>query len=510
MSSSLGWGAIANKLAYHDGTAWQPLVDLDTAWHSYKLVHYLSGPAAGYYDVFMDNVPIAERLPWANALAANTAFSRFRLHSHTDGALFEYGRLDNLVITAAPEDPNAFPPPAITPISPVADRSIIRTSEGLRFGVTSPLPVTAGNIGVLLNGLDVSGGLQINGPATDLTVTYPALQAETNYTAQLGATNTAGGIQTTLNFISTEQSWLYDPSDGWTGPWQYTSGMPELRTENPLTDNAPYIHFDITGSAVRNLMRQYASSPSVDLSQPHYLRWKFRLLEADFAFNFGVFNDRVHFFARNAPRLTGSTDAGNSWAISATGNEQTAGSGISAGQKFYIFDNLDGTRAFNFNNLVDSQIQLFPDNVYSFELLISPQDQTYSVAITNETTGASFQSAAPHQYRSADVTSTSHNWLHFGTQSDVAADSRPFDFGPLSITSAVAPRVTLVSPGFTDGNFSFTFQSQDGVTYEAEYSGDLGSTTWTTLESIIGDGTQKTVTHTNPPVGPLFYRLRSQ
>jgi hypothetical protein len=157
---------------------------------------------------------------------------------------------------------------------------------------------------------------------------------------------------------------------------------------------------------------------------------------------------------------------------------------------------------------VDSQIQLFPDNVYSFELLVSPQDLTYSVAITNETSGASFQSSAPHKFRDASATPTSHTLLHFGTQSEPITDPRPFDFGPLSITSAAPPRATLTNPGFAGGNFSFSFQSQAGVNYDAEYIGDLGSTTWTTLESIVGDGTQKTVTHTNPPVGPLFYRLR--
>ena len=62
-------------------------------------------------------------------------------------------------------------------------------------------------------------------------------------------------------------------------------------------------------SSFHNLMRQYASSASVDLAQPHYIRWKFRLAETvdTFAADFITFNDRVHFFARNAPRLTAGT-----------------------------------------------------------------------------------------------------------------------------------------------------------------------------------------------------------
>jgi len=508
MASFLAWGEPVGKLAYFDNVVWQPIADLQTDWHHVIITNYLSGPAAGRYDVYVNGAPVAQKIPWRNA-AVGSAFNQFRIQTQNTAALFEYGRIDNLVITAAPEDSNAFPPPAVVPVSPVADRAIVRTSEGLRFGVTSQLPVSIPNIAVLLNGADVSSALQISGPDTARNVSYQALQAETNYVAQIGATNSAGSSQTTLNFISTEQAWLYDPSAGWLAPWQYTSGLPQLRAAEPLTANAPYVRLDIPGGS-RNLMRQYTSSPGVDIVQPHFIRWKFRLPEPDFAANFIAFNDRVHFFARNAPRLTASTDAANSWAISATGAEQAAGSGISAGQKFYIFDNLDGTRAYNLANLVDSQIQLFPDNVYAFEVRVFPQDQTYTVAITNETTSASFRSAAPHKFRAAGVTATSHTLLHFGVQASVATTPRAFDFGPVSITGTPpSPLVTLKNPVFAGNVFSFSFQSQTGVSHVAKYSGDVTSPSWTSLVTNIGDGLLQTVSHTNPPPGQSFYRIDS-
>lgn len=508
MGCFLAWGEPVGKLAYFDNVVWQPLADLQTDWHHVTITNYLSGPAAGRYDVYVNGVAVAQKIPWRNA-AVGSAFNQFRIQTQNTAALFEYGRIDNLVITAAPEDPNAFPPPAVVPVSPVADRAIVRTSEGLRFNVTSQLPVAAANIGVLLNGADVTGALQVTGPETARNVAYSALQAETNYVAQINATNSAGAISAALNFISTEQAWLYDPSAGWAGPWQYSSGLPEVRPADPLEAGAPPVRLDILGGA-RNLMRQYTSSSSVDLSQSHYIRWKFRLPEPDFAANFIAFNDRVHFFGRNAPRLTASTDAATSWAISATGAEQSAGSGISAGQRFYIFDNLDGTRAYNLANLVDSQIQLFPDNVYAFEVRIFPQDQTYAVAITNETTGASFRSAAPHKFRAADVTATSHTLLHFGVQAAVTTTPRAFDFGPIAITSAAAPAVTLVNPGFNAFGFTFAFQSRNGINHVAQYKDNVTSTVWTDLETVTGDGSLKTVTHTNPPAGPLFYRIDSR
>jgi hypothetical protein len=508
MASFLAWGEISGQLAYFDNAVWQPLADLQTDWHHVTITNFLSGAAAGRYDVYVNGIALAQKIPWRNA-AVGSAFNQFRIQTQDTAALFEYGRIDNLVITAAPEDPNALPPPLVVPINPPVDRAIVRASDGLQFGVTSPLPVTTANIGLLLNGEDFSSALQITGPDTARNVTYAALQAETNYVAEISATNSAGPVGATLNFLSTEQPWLYDPSPGWLGAWQYPSGLPEVRPADPLVAGAPHVRFDILGGA-RNLMRQYDSSASVDISQPHFIRWKFRLPEPDFAANFTVFNDRVHFFARNAPRLTASTDAANSWAISATGNEQAAGSGVSAGQKFYIFDNLDGTRAYNLANLVDSQIQLFPDHVYSFEVMVSPQDQTYTVAITNETTSDSFRSAAPHSFRAANVTPTSHTMIHFGVQASATTTPRAFDFGPLTITGTPpAPLVTLSNPALAGSVFSFSYQSVAGVSHVAKFSADIAASAWTSLVTNLGDGLLQTVSHTNPPPGQSFYRIES-
>jgi hypothetical protein len=43
-----------------------------------------------------------------------------------------------------------------------------------------------------------------------------------------------------------------------------------------------------------------------------------------------------------------------------------------------------------------------------------------------------------------------------------------------------------------------------------QHTAALGSANWTTLETIAGDGSLKTVTHTNPPAGGLFYRVKSE
>jgi hypothetical protein len=131
------------------------------------------------------------------------------------------------------------------------------------------------------------------------------------------------------------------------------------------------------------------------------------------------------------------------------------------------------------------------------------------VAITNETISASFRSASPHKFRAAGVTATSHTLLHFGVQANTTTVPRPFDFGPVSIAAAAPPPITLVNPVFAGNVFSFSFQSRAGVNHVTKYSGDVTSSSWTSLVTNLGNGTQITVSHTNPPPAQSFYRVES-
>lgn len=502
MGSFLAWGELSGKLAYFDNVNWQPLADLTNDWHHVKLINYLSGSAAGRYDVLVDDMPIGLLIPFRNAVVGSV-FNQFRIQTQNTAALFQYGRIDNLLITAGPQT-DAVLPPAIVNVAP-ANRAIIAPAAGVQFNVTSAVPLANSNVVLRLS--DSPATLNFSGTATNLTVTHTQLTVG-NYSLDIRATNTAGGSTFTSAFIAADEAWMLHPGDGWVNPWDWSTaaGMATLETSSPL--DGAFLRLDFTNTTVRNFIRQYTSGPGVDLTQPHFIRWKFRMPEADFALNFVSFNDRAHFFGRNAARPTGSTDTANNWAISATGAEQTPGSGISAGQRFYIFDNLDNTGAYNLANLVDSQIPLLPNHVYAFELLIYPASGSYSVAIEDQTSSATFRSTAPHKFRATGVTATSHNFLHFGVQSTAAATLRPVDLDSVSISQAAYP-VNLISPVHTGATFSFSFSSQPGVQHLAQYKSDLVGTGWTTLETVAGDGTLKTVTHTNPPAGPLWYRVNS-
>ena len=498
----LAWGMLEGKLAYYDNTAWQPLTDCPAGWHHLTLVHYLSGPAAGYYDVLIDHEPISTLVPFRNA-PVGTSLGRFRIQTQNSSALMQYGQIDNLVITVGPET-GVILPPTITDVLPV-NHTIAAVADGVQFTVQSQVPLAESDIALRLNDNPVS--LSFSGEATDLTATHAPL-APGNYTMNIQATNLAGTAQWLAQFIAADEPWMYHPSAGWVDPWQWTTSMATWETAAPM-DTSGYLHYDVLDVGVRNAIRQFTDRPGVDLNSPHRIRWKFRLVEDAFATNFDSFNDRIHFYGRNAARPTGGTDSSTSWSIMATGNEQTSGSGVYAGQTFYLFDNVDGTGGLKLANLVDSHIAVVPGHIYALEVTVFPADGSYTVAIQDLTSDASFQSATPHKYRAAGVTATSHNYLHFGVQTAPATDPRAFDLDTVEILPALQP-MELLHPAHDGTAFSFSFVSRDGTTYYAEYATELPPTQWHPLATISGDGSAKTVTDANATGGQRYYRVRAQ
>jgi hypothetical protein len=60
MASFLAWGEISGQLAYFDNAVWQPLADLQTDWHHVTITNFLSGAAAGRYDVYVNGIALAQ------------------------------------------------------------------------------------------------------------------------------------------------------------------------------------------------------------------------------------------------------------------------------------------------------------------------------------------------------------------------------------------------------------------------------------------------------------------
>jgi hypothetical protein len=110
-----------------------------------------------------------------------------------------------------------------------------------------------------------------------------------------------------------------------------------------------------------------------------------------------------------------------------------------------------------------------------------------------------------------------NQWLAFGSVRPGDAGGYQLvamnDFG--STTSAVAvvtvnlPQPALKSPARGGGGFQFSFNSIGGVIYVVEFTGALGSGTWTELERRIGIGGLEIVTDASAGGGNRFYRVRA-
>ncbi len=71
------------------------------------------------------------------------------------------------------------------------------------------------------------------------------------------------------------------------------------------------------------------------------------------------------------------------------------------------------------------------------------------------------------------------------------------------------PQLVMPKVNF-QGKFQFSFQSQSGKHYYAEYKNSLSDTGWLPLSDFDGDGAVMTVTDPATLIGPRFYRIRTQ
>ena len=67
---------------------------------------------------------------------------------------------------------------------------------------------------------------------------------------------------------------------------------------------------------------------------------------------------------------------------------------------------------------------------------------------------------------------------------------------------------TIVNVQHSASSFSFSFQSQNGVTYTVQYATSLEDNNWSTLETRTGDGTVLTVNDPVATAARRFYRVR--
>lgn len=74
----------------------------------------------------------------------------------------------------------------------------------------------------------------------------------------------------------------------------------------------------------------------------------------------------------------------------------------------------------------------------------------------------------------------------------------------------IQPAPIIFAPAKTGNDFIFSFQSEPGKNYTAQYTDSLTSPNWQNLPSIAGNGAVKSVTNSAPAVARRFYRLLEQ
>jgi hypothetical protein len=74
----------------------------------------------------------------------------------------------------------------------------------------------------------------------------------------------------------------------------------------------------------------------------------------------------------------------------------------------------------------------------------------------------------------------------------------------------IEPAPIIFAPAKAGTNFIFSFQTEPGEIYTAQYVDSLSTLNWQNLPGIAGDGTVKTVTNSAPGIAQRFYRLDQQ
>jgi hypothetical protein len=108
-------------------------------------------------------------------------------------------QLDELVV-ASDWPFELIPLPNIVNFSPAHRSLFVNPSAGIQFNVVSDDPVAQEDIGMVLNGLDVSGQLVVTGSPNSWNVSFTGLEANRLYHAEVSASSQAGLRTLTVQF----------------------------------------------------------------------------------------------------------------------------------------------------------------------------------------------------------------------------------------------------------------------------------------------------------------------
>lgn len=372
-----------------------------------------------------------------------------------------------------------LPPPQIVEVYP-ANGAVHWASNGMSFVARSEVAIEPAGLTLVLNGVDVSAQLVISGEPTNRLASYAELAPDVKYKAEMTVSNVAGSV-TVTQFLYTPETTpvvVFD-AGGFTNETVYPPGLLTSVTNN---DNV--------------WLPAPEPAEIVDLADGTYDRVMRRMQMG---------NDQIEYLL-HTPVASGvlivEVDARVS-SIEGRVLDLALSPAVGGIQGPFL---MWGTNALNYYNGT-AWVAVAPMDTewhrIKFSSYVSgPKTGTFDLSVdgTSVASGLVWRTVFSPVYRFR-VGAIRGDLTQYGEVDNVVMSVMP---EPLA-----AVPVVLTNPTYSGGDFSFTFESRAGITHVAEYNADLMSTVWTTLETVIGDGSPKVVTHTNAPADPLFYRVRS-
>ena len=370
-------------------------------------------------------------------------------------------------VMLVPADTNR---PLITAVYPDGT-TLLQNTNTFHFSVNSPTAaVSDGSIGLVLNGVNVSGALTISGSANNRTVSYTALQRNVpGYTAVISATNANGiTVGTTVHF-DTFSPELYS----WEGE-DYDFGGAQF-IDNPQTN----AYYGLAGVSEVDYHELYVNVPQIayrtadpmgtdetgDVPRTRYA--------ATNDYNLGWFTagEWVN-FTRHFP-------AGNYYVY----GRFARGTGTNAAPVLSRVTSGVGTEVQTTVDIGSFSVDSHGWGSYAYVLLKDGSGNPVTLGLDGNVTTLRLTSSGPEANTEANA-----NFL---------------------MLVPVANPVSII-PSLIEGNMVLSFATESGFLYQLQYKDSLTDPNWNNLGSALeGTGTIRSVSDP-ATASKRFYRLQVQ
>ena len=341
------------------------------------------------------------------------------------------------------------------------------------LGATFP----ANGIQVILDGNNVSSGLVITGSTSSNNVVYPTLELNAVHTAIITVTNSLGhGISLTNQFDTfTQKNFSFEAEDFDYNGGQYVSAsdwVPDAYAGLTSVSNIDFQHTPVAGEPTDGSEYQYRFETGIpqQLLEPNTPGVLYDYLRLPWVNQIGSFDYYLYWF--------GGGDWANYTRVYPTNGcfiyARSAGLGTNS---MYLDQVVSGAGT---TNQVTKRLGEFAAvNNASFTWV--PLTDAGLVAPVAVNVGGT-------------------NTLRIST---TTGDCYPNYF---MLVQASGIRLSAARSG---SNIVVSFPTQAGSNYRAFYRTNLSTGNWTFLNSVLGDGTVKSVSDSNPAGSPRFYEVTS-